>query len=55
MNVILREDCTVAESDEAKPGLIFDYDSDGNLVSFEIMDASKRVTDAKKIEFQAVP
>jgi uncharacterized protein YuzE len=55
LNFILREDCAVAESDEARPGLILDYDSEGNLVSFEIMDASKKVTDAKKVEFQAVP
>ncbi|HEY3129366.1 MAG TPA: DUF2283 domain-containing protein [Acidobacteriota bacterium] len=35
--------------------VILDYDSEGNLVSFEVMDASKKVTDAKKVEFQAVP
>lgn len=55
LNVIVREDCAVAESDEARPGLILDYDSEGNFVSFEIMDASKKVTDARKVEFQAVP
>ncbi len=54
LNVILREDAQVAESDEDKPGVILDYDSDGNLVSLEILDASKRVTDARKVEFQMV-
>jgi uncharacterized protein YuzE len=37
-----------------KPGIILDYDPDGNLVSLEILDASKRVTDARKVEFQMV-
>ncbi len=54
LNVTLREDAQVAESDEDKPGVILDYDSDGNLVSLETLDASKRVTDARKVEFQMV-
>ncbi|MBU4175172.1 MAG: DUF2283 domain-containing protein [Actinobacteria bacterium] len=52
LTVILREDISVAESDEDKPGVILDYDSEGNLLSLEILDASKRVTEARKIEFQ---
>jgi uncharacterized protein YuzE len=43
---------TVAESNEDKPGVILDYDKDGNLVSLEVLDASRRVTEAGKIEFQ---
>ena len=54
LNVTLREDAQVTESDEDKPGVILDYDSDGNLVSLEILDASKRVTYARKVEFQMV-
>jgi YD repeat-containing protein len=52
LSLILREGATVSESDEDKPGIILDYDGDGNLVSLEILDASKRVTDASKVEFQ---
>jgi uncharacterized protein YuzE len=34
--------------------VILDYDEDGNLVSLEILDASIRVTEAGKVEFQTV-
>jgi uncharacterized protein YuzE len=51
LSVILRDDAVVAESDEDKPGIILDYDQDGNLVSLEVLDASKRVSDARKVEF----
>jgi uncharacterized protein YuzE len=49
---ILREDAPVSESDEDKPGIILDYDTDGNLVSLEILDASRRVTETRRVEFQ---
>ena len=54
LSVILRNDAKVAESDEDKPGVILDYDDQGNLISLEILDASKRVSEAGKIEYQAV-
>lgn len=52
LTVILRDDVQVAESDEDKPGVILDYDDKGNLVALEILDASTRVTETRKIEFQ---
>jgi len=42
----------VAESDEGKPGVILDYDGDGNLIGIEVLDASKRVAEARTMEFQ---
>ncbi len=52
LTVIFNEQASVAESDEDKPGVILDYDDAGNLVSLEVLDASQRVTEVKKIEFQ---
>ena len=54
LTVILKEGVRVAESDEDKPGVILDYDDHGNLLSLEILDASRRVTEARKIEYQAM-
>ena len=48
LTVILR-DVPVAESDEEKPGIVLDYDSGGNLVSIEVLDASKRVEDPRSV------
>lgn len=52
LSVILKEDIAVAESDEDKPGVILDYDEHGDLVAIEILDASRRVADAHKIEYE---
>jgi len=52
LTILLRDGVRVAESDEGKPGVILDYDADGNLVSLEILDASKRVTETQRMEFQ---
>ena len=53
-SLILKPDVEVAESDEEKPGIILDYDKDGDLVSLEILDASKRIGETRRIEFEMV-
>ena len=52
LTIILREDVQVAESDEGKPGIILDYDEAENLVSLEVLDASKRIGRINKVEFE---
>jgi uncharacterized protein YuzE len=54
LNVIFKSDAQVFESDEDKPGVILDYDERGDLISIEILDASQRVSEARKIEFETV-
>ena len=51
LSVILKDNTTVHESDDDKPGVILDYDKEGNLVSLEILDASRHVTDARQVDF----
>ncbi|NLX05340.1 MAG: DUF2283 domain-containing protein [Phycisphaerae bacterium] len=41
----------VAESDETKPGVILDFDEEGNLLTVEVLDASKRAENPKALEF----
>lgn len=55
LTVVLRDGVQVAESDEDKPGVVLDYDEQGNLISLEILDASRRVAEPRRIEFQTTP
>jgi len=52
---IIFSDSRVAESDEDKPGVVLDYDASGNLVSLEILDASRRVALPSRIEYEVSP
>jgi uncharacterized protein YuzE len=52
LSVVLKEGVAVAESDDDKPGVILDYDEHGDLPAIEILDASLRVTGARKIEYE---
>ncbi|SHE30703.1 Uncharacterized protein YuzE [Fodinibius roseus] len=36
-------DAEIVESDEDKPGVIIDYDKDGNVVGIEMLNASKKM------------
>lgn len=43
-----------SESDEEKPGAIIDFDERGDVVGFEILDASERVGAPRQMEFVTV-
>jgi uncharacterized protein YuzE len=41
----------IEESDEDKPGVILDYDKEGNVVGLEILNASKRMENPRALEY----
>ena len=44
----------IYESDESKPGVILDYDKEGNIIRIEVLDASKRTSTPFKFEYEMV-
>lgn len=41
----------IRDSDEIGPGIIADYGHDGDIVRFEILQASRLVEDTEHVEF----
>jgi uncharacterized protein YuzE len=48
---ILFNSAPIEESDETRPGLVLDYDKDGNVVGMEILNASKRMENPRLVEY----
>ena len=48
LTVVFR-DVPVAESDEDNPGVVLDYDATGNIVSIEVLYASRQVEEPRKV------
>ena len=48
--VSLRESA-IEESDEVRPGVIADFDSAGEVVRFEVLNASRVVQNTREIQF----
>lgn len=51
LDMIFREG-EVVESDEDKPGIILDYDSNGRVISIEVLEASKVMSSPIGISFE---
>lgn len=49
---ILFSEGKVAESDEDKPGIIIDYDGEGNIVGIEVLEASKKMIQPNGIVYE---
>ncbi|HZK75310.1 MAG TPA: DUF2283 domain-containing protein [Candidatus Kapabacteria bacterium] len=50
------DDSEIIESEEVKPGVILDYDSEDNVVGVEILNLSKRIKShaLPQLNFEAV-
>ena len=48
---ILFRDVPIEESDEDKPGVIIDYDKEGNVVGLEVLNASRRVENPRGVDY----
>ncbi len=48
---IIFSNAPVEESDEEKPGVILDFDNNGNVVDMEILDASRRMENPRVVEY----
>lgn len=48
---IVLNDSDINEIDEHKPGVIIDYDDQGNVIGLEILDASERIEDPRTLEY----
>lgn len=42
----------VKESDESKPGIIIDYSDNASIVGIEILNASKKMQQPNKIDYE---
>ena len=40
---------TVVESDEVRPGVVFDFDADGKVVGIEMLDVSERTDNPRQL------
>ena len=48
---ILFSNAPIEESDEDKPGVILDYDKEGNVVGMEVLNASQRVENPRGVDY----
>jgi uncharacterized protein YuzE len=48
---ILFRDSPIEESDQDKPGVILDYDRDGNIVGMEVLEASRRIENPRSVDY----
>ena len=49
--VISLRESAIEESDEVRPGVIADFDSAGEVVRFEVLDASRVVQNPREMRF----
>lgn len=53
MNIRLRAG-SVAESDEVRPGVVLDFDAEGQVLGIEILDVSKRTDNPRELAMELI-
>ena len=48
---IVLNNTPIEESDESKPGVILDYDKEGNIVGLEVLNASQRIENPRGVDY----
>ncbi|MCC7178236.1 MAG: DUF2283 domain-containing protein [Acidobacteria bacterium] len=54
LTVVFKDHAQVTVSDDGRPGAFLDYDEAGELVAIEILDASRRVSEATRVDFRLI-
>jgi len=54
LRITLKE-AIITESDEETPGMILDFDENGNVVGIEILQASQHIDNPEGIEYSISP
>ena len=45
---------TVVESDEVRPGVVFDFEADGKVLGIEMLDVSERTDNPRELAMELV-
>ena len=45
---------TVVESNEIRPGVVFDFDADGRVLGIEMLDVSERTDNPRELAMELV-
>jgi uncharacterized protein YuzE len=45
---------TVVESDEVRPGVVFDFDANGKVLGIEMLDVSERTDNPRELAMELV-
>jgi uncharacterized protein YuzE len=53
VSIVFRPGVAVESSEEVRPGVVLDFDDRGGVVSLEILDASRVISQADRMEFDA--
>lgn len=54
LSIVFRPESAVEASEEVRPGVVLDFDDAGRVVSLEILDASRVIPQADRMELDGV-